>query len=277
MRFLMILNNPEIAKFVCAFEGIVPFVDLEVMGKAERQGHLDTWMSQQTVQDVTRIRTAIPEAHLVVRINPLHEGSLAEIDDVIARGADSVMLPMFRETGELARFLDMLAGRAQAYPLFETARSVELIPQMVQQLELKQLHIGLNDLHLDLGLSFMFEPISNGLLEEPAAALREAGVRYGIGGLARAYEGIVGPEFLLGEHVRLGSSAAILSRTFHRGPASVQALKDSMDFGHELGQLRDIFDKFSAMDAPALGRNSILTNDKIADVVRLIKNRKAGK
>jgi len=274
MRFLMILDSPEIARYVCAHEGVIPFVDLEVMGKAERQGHRDTWMSQHTTADVTRIREAVPEAHLVVRINPLHDGSQAEIDTVIARGADSVMLPMFTETDELARFLDMLGGRAQALPLFETAKSVRAIPQMVRELDLRQLHIGLNDLHLDLGMLFMFQPLADGLLEAPAEAMRAAGVSFGIGGLARAQEGIVSPEYLLGEHVRLGSTAAILSRTFHRGPKSLQELKDSMDFGAELDRLRAIYNGFAASDASALEKNRVQTHDRIADVVRLIKSKR---
>lgn len=273
MRFLMILDDPEIAQYVCAHEGVIPFVDLEIMGKAQRQGHMDTWMSQQTPLDVTRIREAVPEAHLVVRINPLHDGSQAEIDAVIVRGADSVMLPMFTEKDELARFLDMLGGRAQALPLFETAKSVRAIPQIIEELGLKQLHIGLNDLHLDLGMSFMFQPLADGLLEAPAEAMRAAGVSFGIGGLARAREGIVSPEYLLGEHVRLGSTAAILSRTFHRGPKFLQDLKESMDFGAELDRLRAIYNGFAALDASVLEKNRIQTHDRIADVVRFIKSK----
>ena len=273
MRFLMILDSPEIAQYVCAHEGVIPFVDLEVLGKTERQGHRDTWMSRQTPADVTRIREAVPEAHLVVRINPLHEGSQPEIDTVIDRGADSVMLPMFTETDELARFLDMLGGRAQALPLFETAKSVRSIPRMIQELDLRQLHIGLNDLHLDLGMLFMFQPLAEGLLEAPAEAMRAAGVSFGVGGLARAQEGIVSPEYLLGEHVRLGSTGAILSRTFHRGPKCLQDLKDSMDFGAELYRLRAIYDRFAAADASVLEENRIQTHNRIADVVRLIKSK----
>lgn len=274
MRFLMILNDPEIARYVCAYESIMPFVDLEVMGKARRQGHMDTWLSRQTLVDVTRIREAVPNAHLVVRINPLHDGSKFEIDEVIARGADSVMLPMFFEKDELARFLDILGARAMALPLFETERSVRLIPDIVKEFGLRQLHIGLNDLHLDLDMSFMFEPLIDGILEVPAEAMRAEGVRFGIGGLARATEGIVAPEYLLGEHVRLGSTAAILSRTFHRMPDSLQALQAEMNFGDELGRLQAIYDGFCTADASVLAKNRSQTRDKITDVVRLIKSKK---
>lgn len=271
MKFMMIINDPEIARHVCVIEEVEPFVDLEVMGKAERQGHLATWKGKQTAQDVTRIREAVPSAHLIVRVNPLHDGSAAEIEDVVARGADSVMLPMFRDRETLERFLDLLGTRARAIPLFETAASVAAIPQIAPALGLERLHIGLNDLHLDLGQDFLFQPLADGLLETPAAALRAAGITFGIGGIARAREGIVSPDFLLGEHVRLGSQAAILSQTFHRNATTLGELRATMDFAEELRRLHSIHQRFCAMDADELERNRIETRDRINDVVRLLQ------
>lgn len=275
MQLLMILNDPGIARYVCAHDGIMPFIDMEYKGKDERQKGMDTVKSAHTLADVTRIREAVPNAHLLVRINPLDEDSPAEIEEVIARGADAIMLPMFREIDELARFLDLLRGRVTARPLFETARAVALIPRMIERLDLRTLHIGLNDLALDLRLPFMFMPLAMGLLEEPAAAMREAGVLFGIGGLARADEGIVSPRHLLGEHVRLGSRAAILSRSFHRSPTSVEQMRANMDFAAELGQLRSIHAAFSAQGPEALAQNRQLTWDKIADVAQLIEKHRS--
>lgn len=274
INFLMIVNDPAIARHVCDVEGISAFVDLEWMGKFERQGHTDSWKSSQGPADVTRIREAVPGARLIVRVNPLHSRSREEIDDVVARGADCVMLPMFRETAELARFYDFLGGRVEGLPLFETAAAVAAIPEMIDRLPINQLHIGLNDLHLDLKQDFIFQPLAEGALEEPAAALRQAGVKFGIGGLARSREGIVSPEFLLGEHVRLGSTSAILSRTFHRGAGTVNELFNSMDFAAEVEKLKAIHAKFLAMDAAGLERNRIETVNRVRDVVQLLRRRK---
>lgn len=274
MKFLMIVNDPQIARHICAVEGVFPFVDLEYLGKAERQGHVDSWKSNQSTTDVTRIREAVPDADLVVRINPLHDGTAAELDDIVARGADRVMLPMFHTREELSRFFDLLDGRADALPLFETAAAVRAIPEIVETLPLTGLHIGLNDLHLDLGLDFIFEPLAEGFLEEPTAALRSAGIPFGIGGLARSREGIVSPEFLLGEHVRLGSSATILSRTFHRGAETLEALKREMDFRGEVEKLQAIYRRFLVMDKEGLEQNRLATIDRIEDVVHLIRRKK---
>lgn len=274
ISFLIIVNDPDIARHVCSVDRVMPFVDLEQMGKAERQGHLDSWKSSQNPDDVTRIREATPEARLVVRINPLHAGTRDEIDDVVARGADFVMLPMFRTIDELGAFYEILADRAEALPLFETADSVAAIPKMLDVLPIRQLHIGLNDLHLDLGQDFVFQPIAEGLLEAPAAALRAKDVSFGIGGLARSLEGIVSPEFLLGEHVRLGSTSTILSRTFHRSAGSMTELSADMDFATEVDKLKSIYLGFRAMSAEQLEQNRLMTANRIRDVVQLIRRKK---
>jgi hypothetical protein len=274
MNFFMIMSDPDIARFVCAFDGVEPLVDLEVLGKTERQGNISSWKSKHTIEDVTRVREAVPDANLIVRINPLNDNTVKEIDDAVARGADSVMLPMFHDQETLARFLDMLGDKASPLPLFETAGSVAGIPEIVPALGIKRLHIGLNDLHLDLGQTFLFQPLAMGYLEEPTQALRKLDVEFGIGGIARAREGIVSPEYLLGEHVRLGSSAAILSQTFHRNAATVAELCEQMDFGKELTKLRSIYADFQAMDAAGLEKNRIETIDRINDVVHLIRKKR---
>jgi hypothetical protein len=275
MQFLMTVDDPEIARYASDNGVDRLFVDLEYIGKDIRQKGINSWKSKQTLEDVTKIREAAPKGHVLVRINPLQEGTKAELDEAIARGADSIMLPMFRTTDELARFFDLLAGRTEAVPLVETNSALQAIPEMVEKLPLTSLHIGLNDLHLDLGLEFMFQPIADGLLDAPCAALRSGGVSFGIGGIARAREGIVSPDYLLGEHVRLGSSAAILSRTFHREAKSLAELQENMDFPGEVAKLRAIYAGFLAADTATLEQNRKETYSRINDVVALVRKQKS--
>ena len=62
----------------------------------------------------------------------------------------------------------------------------------------------------------MFEPLASGLVDSVAARVHSQGLRFGFGGIARLNEGLVPGRDVLAEHVRLGSAAVILSRTFHR-------------------------------------------------------------
>lgn len=273
-ELLMIVDDPLIARYVSENGVSRLFVDLEKLGKEERQKGLNSWKSCQTIEDVSKIRNAAPDAHLMVRINPLNGESRKEIEEVIARGCQSIMLPMFQDADTVQRFFELVDGRAICIPLAETKAALQAIPQIVASLPLEYLHIGLNDLHLDMGNQFMFEPLVDGVLEEPCAVMRNRGVKFGIGGLARAREGIVSPDYLLGEHVRLGSTAAILSRSFHRGALDLQTLNAEMDFPTEIQKIFDIYAKFLRMDSAALEMNRIDTQNRVADVVSLIKKNK---
>ena len=201
-KFLMIVDDPTIAGFISKHGVHRLFVDLEIMGKHERQGHLDTVQSFQTMDTVSRIRDGAPNGHVLVRINPFHDGTAAEIDEIIARGADSVMLPMFHDYETLAAFLDLLRDRIEAVPLFETIGSIAALPKIIEQLPLSTLHFGLNDLSLERGDKMIFSPLANNVLEDASRALKAKGIPFGIGGIARASEGNIPPELLLGEHVR---------------------------------------------------------------------------
>lgn len=273
LQLLMIVDDPEIALFASEQGVDRLFVDLEYMGKDVRQKDMNTWKSQQTLEDVSKIRAAAPKAHLLVRINPLHDASKSEIDEVVARGADSIMLPMFHNVETVARIHEYVDGRAELVPLAETKAGLDAIPEIIEAVPLQRLHIGLNDLHLDMKYRFMFQPIAEGILETACQAMRKKGVVFGIGGVARAKEGIVSPEYLLGEHVRLGSDAAILSRSFHRGAETIEALQQEMDFAAEVQKLRETYDRFLRATSADLEKNRIATADRINDVVTLIAKR----
>jgi hypothetical protein len=51
------------------------FIDLEIIGKKERQGHLDTVISNHSIQDIKKIKSNLKNSKLLVRINPINENS----------------------------------------------------------------------------------------------------------------------------------------------------------------------------------------------------------
>lgn len=267
LALMMIVDDVEIASYVSAMGVDRLFIDLEVLGKQERQGHLDTVKSTQSPEIVTRMREACPDAHILVRVNPWHDGTVAEVNDVVARGADSVMLPMFHDAATFAKFAELLDGRAEAVPLIETVGALSAVPEIVEKYGLARAHIGLNDLHLERGDPMMFIPLADGSLDEAAACFVENGISLGIGGVARAGEGKIPPDVLLGEHVRLGSSMAILSRTFHRRAQSLKELKSVMDFGSELQKLQAIYSGFLSAGSDELEENKLKFRSLVADVV----------
>ncbi|WP_214799334.1 aldolase/citrate lyase family protein [Exiguobacterium sp. s50] len=214
LKLMYITNQPEIA-LLAEQNGVDwVFVDLELNGKVERQGHLDTVISRHAVRDVSRLRAVLKHAELLVRVNPIFQGSRYEINEVIHRGADVVMLPYYKSVDEVAAFIELVDKRAGVCLLCETKEAVACMPDVLKLTGIDYVHIGLNDLHLSYGQSFLFEPLADGTVEAVTRQLQIAGIPYGFGGIARIGEGRLPAEKVLGEHVRLGSSLAILSRSF---------------------------------------------------------------
>ena len=75
-------------------------------------------------------------------------------------------------------------------------------------------HIGLNDLHLSYGMKFMFQLLTDGTVEDIIKTISSYGIPYGFGGIARLGFGMLPAEHVIAEHYRLGSTMAILSRSF---------------------------------------------------------------
>lgn len=217
---ITITNSPDLATQCDAMPGMRVFVDLERNGKAERQAGRNTFISTHQLADVGRIRSVLKHSRLMVRVNPCELGRLeatrAEVDAVLAQGADLLMLPMFTHASELMAFAGIVAGRVPIVPLLETAGALVSLEDWIDFPGIHEVFVGLNDLHLSLGCSFMFEPLLQGHVDRVAVAARQRGLRFGFGGIARAHEGLLPGRDVLAEHVRLGSQAVILSRTFHR-------------------------------------------------------------
>lgn len=268
MRFYLITNSSELARFAFDEGGVVIFVDLELIGKEARQGHLDTLISRHAPGDVSKLRCAVPRAELLVRLNPYHAGSAAEIDASIGSGADWLMLPMFRTVAEVRDFLELVDRRCRVCLLAETRDAMEGIGDFAALPGVDAVHIGLNDLSIDLGLRFMFEPLALGHVDRMAAQLRALRMPFGLGGIARADEGLLPARLLLGEHVRLGSSAAILSRTFHRQATSVSEVRSTMDFGAEITKLNAIETHFRTATPSELEENRKEVWRRIEDIAR---------
>lgn len=188
------------------------WVDLEVLGKEERQSG-NTVKSKHSISDVSIIKSKLTSSEMLVRVNPWHDKSTEEINAVIAAGADIVMLPYWKTYSEVENFIEAIGGRAKTSILLETKEAVECIDEVLR-LSFDEIHIGLNDLYLSYGLSFMFEPLTNGMVEMLCRKFRDKNIPYGFGGIAKLGEGLIPAEKIIMEHYRLGSSRAILSRTF---------------------------------------------------------------
>lgn len=214
------------------------FVDLEQVGKAERQGHLDTVMSAHTIEDVRAARAAIGKSPLLVRSNPWHPGSVVELESIVDAGADFIMIPMVASAEHVMQFDQVVNGRVPFVPLVETPEGIADIARIASLDCVTEVYVGLNDLHLALGLSFMFELLADGTVDRAVSQVKAEGKRFGFGGVGRMGQDALPGERVIAEHVRLGSSSVILSRSFHQRATSVDEL-EALGFDDEIRRLRD--------------------------------------
>jgi len=234
------------------------FIDLEIFGKESRQGHLNTVISKHEVDDVTEVKPYVTKGRLLVRINPLNSGTFQEVDDVISRGAEVIMLPMFRSASDVELLIDYVNGRCEVYPLIETPEALNDIDRLATIQGVSGYHIGLNDLHLAYGMSFMFEVMLTERFKYATEVLRAQHKIIGIGGVAKLGDGYLPAEMILKEYARHGASRTILSRSFKL---------EATDKEYEIGRIKSYFDglEWSDLDEELFRIKVLEISERIAN------------
>ena len=244
------------------------FYDLEYIGKESRQHGRNTVKSMNKVDDIPAVRAVLDRSELLVRTNPIHANSQYEIDKAIEYGADVLMLPMAMDQHDAEQYVEMVAGRAKVCIMIETAAAMARLDKIMAVPGVDELFIGLNDLHISMGLTFMFELLSDGLVEYIANKCNKAGMPFGFGGIARIGEGDLPSDNILGEHVRLGSTSVILSRTF-KGVVGVDKNARPIDLGEEVQKVRTRLEEIDQWTEEQHTENC----KKIAEAVDVVINK----
>lgn len=271
LTLMYITNSLPIALIAEKYGVDRVWVDLEELGKEERQKGRDSVKSHHTVDDIKKIKPHLTKAEMLVRINHWYEGSKDEIEAVISAGADMIMLPYWKTVEEVDSFIDAVGKRCKTTLLLETKEAVECIDDVLAHGGFDEIHIGLNDLHLSYGLDFMFELLTNGTVEMLCKKFRAADLPYGFGGIAKIGDGAVPAEKIILEHYRLGSTRAILSRTFCDNAKIDSNEEIDRVFRINMKALRD-FEGYAkdATDESFLQNTAELGNavHKVADIMR---------
>lgn len=263
---MYITNDPVVALIAQHHKIDRIWIDLETLGKAERQRGMNSVKSNHSVKDIRAIAPFLTSSKMMVRVNPWNEKSEYEIDQVIHAGAEIVMLPMWKSSSDVRKFIEAVNGRAKVSLLLETKEAEQCLDQVLNLAGVDEIHIGLNDLHLSYGLHFMFELLANGTVERICKRLRSAGVPYGFGGIAKPGEGLLPAELILGEHYRLRSSRVIVSRSFcdtekHRSLSEIDSI-----FAQNIDMLRHCEERIAALSEEELAEN----HQKVIDCVRQV-------
>ena len=274
LNLMYITKHPEIARI--AEEAGVDwiFVDMEFIGKDCRQGGLDTVQNHHTVEDVANIRAAVTKAKVLVRINPIHDtmddypSSEEEIEAVIQAGADIVMLPYFKTSEEVHRFIGYVGGRAKTCLLVETPEAADLLDQIVEIDGIDMIHIGLNDMHLALKMKFMFQLLTDGSVDKWTRIIAQKGIMYGFGGLASLNGGAVPGRMILKEHYRLRSQMVIVSRAFCNTDNMTDLDKVRSIFNNGIADIRKMENEMNKLSKEDFKNNHKAVCDAVGIIVK---------
>lgn len=275
---MYITNKPEVAKIAEQTGVDWIFLDMEFIGKDARQGGLDTVRNHHTVKDVANIKAAVKKAKVLVRVNPIHKAlpdypsSKDEIDAAINAGADIVMLPFYKTVKEVRQFIQYVGGRAKTCLLLETAEAAILLDEILKVPGIDMIHLGLNDLHLELGMKFMFQLLSDGVVEQLGNKIKAAGIPFGFGGIARLDSGMLPGADVLKEHVRLGSSMVIVSRSFCNTDKITDLEEVKRVFTEGIKSIRDL-EKEAEAAATYFTRNQREVEKAVETIVNNIENK----
>ncbi len=265
MKLTLLTGDPKFAEKAedCGVDRI--FLDLEYINKADRQKGRNTFITQNTVQDVIPLREVLNKSELLVRVNPINPLSKNEIDAVCEAGADLIMLPMVYDDEDVKTFVNLVDGRAKIVPMIETAQSMARLDDILAVDGVDEIYIGLNDLHISLGLSFMFEILSGGLMDYMAQKINAKGIAFGFGGMAKIGEGMLPAEKILAEHYRLGSSSVILSRTF-RNEVDADG-KPILNLKEEIAKIRTCEQRISNWTQEKFEENRIAVKNIVSEII----------
>jgi citrate lyase beta subunit len=169
------------------------------------------------VADGARLYPVVPAGGRFARTNPVHPGLDAEIEALLAAGADVLMLPYFHRMEEVERFAALVAGRALTVGLAETPAALGLVERIAGDRLLDELHFGLTDLGIALDRT-MPEVMRDPYFLAAVAAVRGTGMPFGIAGLARPGDATLphDPGAFARDVAARGATRALVSRSFMR-------------------------------------------------------------
>ena len=279
LTLMYITNNPITAKIAQDAGVDRIWIDMEYIGKDERQGGMDTVKNHHTIDDIKKIRPVISKSKLMVRVNPLHDATLEycsskdEIDDAIDAGADILMLPMFKTADDVKKFINFVDGRAKIQLLLETKEAVDNINEILEVPGIDEIHIGLNDLHLAYHKTFMFELLCDNTVSILCKKIANKGIKYGFGGIARIGLGTLPAEYIITEHYHLGSTAAILSRGFCDANIVSNPLEIEQIFIEGVKKIRDKEIEVAEYSKEQYEQNLQIIKKKVSKIIQEKKGR----
>lgn len=244
MNLMMPVETPQEAAEAQSVGIERVFYDMEYIGNLDRHYGRNAAFSCRSIDLIPEIKKQLTSTQLVVRINTDKPYSEMEIETAIKYGADMLILPMVIDHYQVEELVKMVNGRAKICVMIETAAAFSRLTRILNVRGVDEIYVGINDLHLSMGLAFVLEPLRDGLIDYVAEKCNMVGIPFGFGSIARIGDGIIPAEKILGEHIRLGSTSTLLAHTFFNSESS-SVINKSFNLKNEISLIRE---KLSELD-----------------------------
>lgn len=274
IQLMMITAIPEIAAHIENLGVGRIFLDMEYIGKHDRQSNMGLPFNVHSFEDVLAVKKATSRAEIMLRINPLHQKTPDEVEKAIDCGVDCIMFPFFHHQDEVKKFLDLVDGRVKTNILLETAAAVGRAEQIMSLDGLNEVHFGLNDLRISFKHDFLFESFAGGIIDFLCQMAREKKLSYGIGGVGRVGKEMLPADLIIKEHVRLKSQRVILSRVFHGEAQTLKELISHVDFAQAILDIRRVESQANNRSKEDEEKDRLDFCQKVQSVAQIISQKK---
>lgn len=275
LNHIIITNDLGIAEhaYDCGVDYIM--IDFEILGKKDRQKNFNMLQSYHTIDDLDKFRRKFPTQKLIVRCNSPKYSNVDEIKSLLGYCPQILMVPFFDTVEELNPYFKEASGSStKVMPLFETASSFFKLGEFLDYLPIELFYIGLNDLRISIGYEFLFEALSNNLIDYANMVINSLPIsrqpKFGFGGISRIGTGELPAELILSEHIRCNSDFVILSRAFHENSLTLEELTKKIDLANEIRILRDKELLFTKLNSDTLLKN----HESLKQYIQKIKSKK---
>ena len=162
--------------------------------------------------------------------------------------------------------------QAKSCLLLETPEAAILLDEIMNLPGIDMIHIGLNDLHLAMGMTFIFQLLTDGIVEKLANKIKSKGIKFGFGGIAGLHGGDLPGSFVLKEHYRLGSTQVIVGRSFCDTKKITDLNEIRSIFNTGIGEIRALeAEAQKAVDYFKVNHEQV--EEKVNMIVNKIKNK----
>ena len=223
MKFIYFANHLDKVSLIDSLcDDLFITVDHETIGKSSRQP-LSARLASPDPTFFPELSSYSLRNKIGLRINSLDNLSVSELYCINSFKPDFVIMPMIKNHLCVLKLRSMLSQSISIIPLIETCSSLVDISSICSLPFIERVHLGLNDLSIQLGSDFMFNFLANDFFEYFCRTCISQNVSFGFGGISAPCNNNdlrVNPYTLILEHVRVKSDCAIIARSLENMEAN---------------------------------------------------------